>query len=315
MSYKAAIKIVLSLLFLAYLSFKVDLPLVLRSLSSVEPSWYTLSLLVLLVNNLVLAQKYKIVMKPSGIYQPVLKLLQINFICRFYSMFLTTAVGQGVIRWHMTTKNQEGRLKFLAVMLFERSSFLFALLFAFLVSTFLVPNAKAQEITNRIYPFLVLGLCGLLLFYFFLNYPPLYLAARNLISRPNTTSTNTLAGKLSRLMSTFSIFYKKKAVLSSSLFFAFLWQFLFLLRIYLLIISIKVPLGFVHLTWIASLVLLLQVLPISLNGIGIRETAYAFFFVMFDLPPEKGVLTGILCFSHMLFMSMIGGVLHLLSRE
>jgi hypothetical protein len=84
---------------------------------------------------------------------------------------------------------------------------------------------------------------------------------------------------------------------------------------YFVILSIHVSLSLVHLTWMVCLVLLLQVLPISLNGIGVRETAYAFFFEVLSLPPEKGVAAGLLCFTHMLFMSAIGGLLQLLSKE
>jgi len=315
MPYKVAIKIIVSLLFLGYVFFRVDVRQVFSSLSSVEPMWYVLSLLVPILNSFVLALKYKIVMRPSGIYQPVLRLLQINLMCRFYSMFLTTAIGQGVIRWHLSTKNQEGRLKFLAVMFFERSTFLFALCLAFALSVLLLPDTRAQDITDSIYPFVIAGLSGLLLFYFFLNYAPLYQAANRFLSSQRTKSSNVLISKLSELVSTFSMYYNRRALLLSSLCFAIVWQLLFLLRMYLLIISLQVPLSLVHLVWMASLVSLLCALPISLDGIGLRETAYALLFTTLDLPPEQGVLTGVLCLSHMLFMSAIGGLLHLLSRE
>ena len=136
MSYKIIIKIVISFLFLAYIIFKVDMTLLFNAASSIKINYYIFSFLILILNSFVLAQKYKVVMKPSGIYQPLSRLVRINFICRFYSMFLTTAMGQGVIRWHISTKDQEGRFKFLAVMFFERSTFLFALLFAITASIF-----------------------------------------------------------------------------------------------------------------------------------------------------------------------------------
>jgi len=69
-------------------------------------------------------------------------------------MFLTTAIGQGVIRWHISTKNQEGRLKFIAVMFFERSTFFFALCFFVGISLFFVPNPGVKEIAGKIYPFI-----------------------------------------------------------------------------------------------------------------------------------------------------------------
>ncbi|MCK4786260.1 MAG: flippase-like domain-containing protein, partial [Desulfobacteraceae bacterium] len=113
----------------------------------------------------------------------------------------------------------------------------------------------------------------------------------------------------------FSIYHKKTKILISSLALSFVWQLLFLVRVHLLVVSTDVPLDFVELSWIASLVLLVQALPISLSGIGLRETAYAFLFRTQGLPPEKGVLIGILIFSQMLLISAIGGILQLLSRE
>ena len=315
MPYKSLFKIVVSLLFVTYLFFKVDIRLVLGALASVKPAWYLLSLLVPIVNTIVLAQKYKIVMKPSGIYQSVLQLIRINFICRFYSMFLSAPVGQGLIRWHLSTKNQGGRVKFLAVMLFERSTFLFALCLACVISLMLAPNGKAHEITDKTYPFLLAALLGLLLFYAFLSCRPICQSVMTNLLALKVGARNNFVRRLSGLVGTFSIFCNKKTILVSSLFFAFAWQSLFILRMYFVMLSIQVSLSLVHLVWMVSLVLLLQVLPISLNGIGMRETAYAFCFEMLHLPPEKGVVAGLLCFTHMVIISAIGGLLHLLPKE
>ena len=109
MRYKIIIKIIISFIFIAYIVFKINLGLLAETVSSVRLKYYFISLVILMINSVVLAQKYKIVMQSSGIYQPLTELVKINFICRFYSMFLTTAVGQSVIRWHLSTKHQEGR--------------------------------------------------------------------------------------------------------------------------------------------------------------------------------------------------------------
>ena len=58
-----------------------------------------------------------------------------------------------------------------------------------------------------------------------------------------------------------------------------------------------------------SLVLLLQMLPLSFAGIGIREGAYAYLFSLYGLAPEAGVLIGLLFFSQMLILAGLGGVL------
>jgi len=316
MPYKSVFKIVVSLVFVTVLFFKVDIGLVYDALASAKPGWYLLSLLVPIVNTVILAQKYKIVMKPSGIRQSLFQLIRINFICRFYSMFLSTPVGQGLVRWHLSTKNQDGRVAFFAVILFERSTFLFALCLACAISAMLVaPNGKAYDLTGMTYPFLLAGLLGLLLFYFFLLCRPICQGAMSYLLNLKAGARNAFVRRLSGLASTFSVFCDTKAILMSSLFFAFVWQLLFILRMYFVILSIEVSLSLVHLTWMVCLVLLVQVLPISLNGIGVREAAYAFFFEILQLPPEKGVAAGLLCFTHILFMSAMGGVLQLLSKE
>jgi uncharacterized membrane protein YbhN (UPF0104 family) len=61
----------------------------------------------------------------------------------------------------------------------------------------------------------------------------------------------------------------------------------------------------------APLVLLLQIIPVSFAGIGVREGAYAYLFGLFKLPPELGVLTGILFFSQEILFAVIGGMFEL----
>lgn len=315
MRYKILIKIVISGIFLAYISFKVDLNLVAEAVLAIQLEYYFIAFIVIILNSIVLAQKYKTVMKPSGIYQPLTELVKINFICRFYSMFLTAVVGQSVIRWHFSTKNQKGRLKFIAVMVFERSTFFFALFLAVAISFLLVPDPNVTIIAGYIYPLLATGLFLLFLFYFYLNYSPFYRLINRILPDSKKNIDNASINIIYGSIRMFSTYHNQGKLLISALSLALIWHFFFILRVYLLALSAKVPLGFMHLAWMASLVLLIQVLPISLNGLGVRETAYAFLFRLLDLPPESGVLIGILLFSQMFLMSAIGGVLHLFSKD
>ena len=315
MRYKIIIKILISFIFIAYIFFNIDLGLLAETVSSVRLKYYFIAFVILIINSVVLAQKYKIVMQPSGIYQPLTELVKINFICRFYSMFLTTVVGQSVIRWHLSTKHQEGRLKFITVMVFERSTFFFALFSAVLISFFVEPGLNVKIIAGYIYPLLAAGVFILLFFYFYLNWTPLYHLINSILPDNKKNIDNVLINNLYGFIGTFSTYRKQLKTLIIGLSLAFMWHFLFLLRVYLLVCSVQVPLSFIHIMWMASLALLIQVLPISFNGIGLREAAYAFLFRIQDLPPEAGVLIGILLFSQMFFMSAIGGVLHLFSKE
>ena len=310
MRYKLLFRIALSLAFVSYLVFKIDWPSLVATFFSIKPTYFFLSLLLAILNSFILAIKYKTLMKPSGLYQPFLKLVKINFVSRFYAMFLSTAIGHGVVRWYKVTKNQNGRSKFLTVMVLERLTFLFAIFCASILSLNLLSNPQLKDFELKALPFLWAGLAGLILFFLYFLYSPLY----NLINRVLQFVTTKLFALVKRKFPSpdFTVSYEYDNVILT-VFLAFVWHLLFLLRVYALFLSLEVPLDFIDATWMASLVLLVQVIPVSFSGIGVRETAYV--FKMQNLPPEQGTLIGILFFSQMLFMSLIGGALELSSKD
>ena len=312
MRYKLILRIALSLVFLSYLVFKIDWPSLIVTFFSIKPAYFFLSLLLAILNSFILALKYKALMKPSGLYQPFLKLVKINFVSRFYAMFLSTAIGHGVVRWYKVTKNQNGRSKFLTVMVLERLTFLFAIFCASILSLNLISNPQLKAFEQKILPILWAGLAGLILFFIYFLYSPFY----NFINRALKFITAKPPALAKRFFASLdlAVFYGYEKVLLT-LFLAFTWHLLFLFRVYALFLSLEVPLDFLDATWMASLVLLVQVIPVSFSGIGVRETAYAYLFKMQNLPPEQGALIGILFFSQMLFMSLIGGVLELASKD
>jgi hypothetical protein len=89
------------------------------------------------------------------------------------------------------------------------------------------------------------------------------------------------------------------------------WHLFFLVRNFLIFLALSIPLSFLDVAWMSSLVFLLQLLPVSLAGIGVREGALAFMFVQVGLPPEQGVAVGVLFFSQMLLLAVLGGLLEL----
>ena len=85
---KNLLKVVVSAGFAIWLALKVDIPSLIDILLAVRPDLYLAATGILLLNSVVLAVKYKLIMKPSGISQTLFQLIKINFICRYYSMFL-----------------------------------------------------------------------------------------------------------------------------------------------------------------------------------------------------------------------------------
>jgi hypothetical protein len=306
---KTIVKILVSLVFVIVLAIKIDFKLLVNSLSSMKFGYYVISLLFLMLNTVILAAKYKIVMAPTGIRQSLGQLIKINFMCRYYSMFLSSAVGQSVIRWYYTTKNSENRWRFVSTILFERASFAFALITFLLISGLLLTSHNLNALANQILYFLIILLAILIFYYTYLLQPVINVFINKRVMSLANHFRETVANRLNYFIESLVIYCNNTNTLIYSLALAFLWQSVFLIRVYFLTVSIDVPLSWVQLIWMASLVLFLQSIPLSLNGIGLREGAYAYLFSFEGLPVESGVSLGILLFSQVFIIAIIGGVM------
>ncbi|MGD9332691.1 MAG: lysylphosphatidylglycerol synthase transmembrane domain-containing protein [Desulfobacterales bacterium] len=315
MGYPSILKIIVSAAFLAFALLKIDLQAMADAIPSVHVGFYLVSLLIVLLNSLILALKFKLLLRPSGIYQSVATLFRINLICRFYAFLLTPAVGQGLIRWYRSTKNQDQRENFITVMVLERASFLFVLCFAVLVLQFTLRSAGATAIAQLVYPVALTGMLVTLLICAYLYSTRVNTHIDRLMAFITARLPRPLAQKLASRRRCLGIYTNRTNIILKCLLIAVAWHLLYMLRVFLLSAAIDVPLDFFQMGWMASLVLLLQVVPVTLNGIGLRESAYAMLFSLEAIPAEKGVLIGLLFFTQMLIVSAIGGVLNLFDRN
>lgn len=310
---KIALKIGVSCLFVGYLSFKVDLSAIAAAVKHVDLSFYLLSTLIAVLSNFFIVGKYYILIKKSPINHSILSLVKINFISRFYALFLPSAVGREFVRWMKVTRNQEGRASFLASIIFERLTFLLVLVLCGSIPLLMVGSIPEIVVLRlRLQPWVILALviiAALLSFY-------VSASVRSLAKSIAGRMFNRFSDKfdIASFMDNFSLNNMKTAFYAGIIGLSLVWQIFYISRLFTLIKAAALPLNLIDIVWMGSLVLLLQTLPISLAGIGLREGAYAYLFTLYDLPPEKGVLIGILFFSQMLIMAFVGGVFELMDK-
>jgi uncharacterized membrane protein YbhN (UPF0104 family) len=77
-------------------------------------------------------------------------------------------------------------------------------------------------------------------------------------------------------------------------------------------LDLNVPFSFALIVY--PLVGTFSAIPISLNGLGLREGGYIFLLAVIGISSEKGIAFGILLFLIVAVDSLIGGVLFLLQR-
>ena len=307
---KIALKIGVSCLFVGYLSFKVDLPAIAAAVKDVDLFFYLLSTLIAVLSNLFIAGKYYILIKDSPINHSLLSLVRINFISRFYALFLPSAVGREFVRWMKVTRNQKGRASFVASIIFERLTFLLVLILCGSIP--LLKYQSMPEIATlrlRLQPWVLLALVIIAVLLSFYASASIRSLAKSIVG----CMFKRLSDKfnIGSLIDSISPNNMKPAYYAGIIGLSLVWQIFYISRLLMLIKAAALPLNIVDILWMGSLVLMLQTLPISFAGIGLREGAYAYLFTLYGLPPEKGVLIGILFFSQMLIMAAVGGVFEL----
>jgi uncharacterized membrane protein YbhN (UPF0104 family) len=302
--FKAAI----SLGIFGYLFFKVDWRIILDALRVINPGFYLMSMLLALVGVFLHALKYYFLIRSTTIARSLPSMVKIIFGVRFYALFLPSALGTEAVKWYKVTRNERERTFFMASSFFERSMFIFLLLVAGLVPLFLYSPGSAAAFRAAVFPpALAVLMLSAVTIIFFLS-PTLQSPIKSMLLRllPSSGRWKTIA----EILGKFSL--KDTSVAMPIFGLSLMWHLIFIGRMIFLVNALTVPLGAVDIMWMASLVLLLQVVPVSIAGIGVREGAYAYLFTLFSLPPEYGVLTGILFFSQLILIAVIGGLLELM---
>jgi len=300
-----------SCLVVFYLALTIDWASLGHTIKRGHPGYYTLSLIVIFLSTGFLAAKCRLLIEGSSIRHSFLSLVKINIVSRFYSLFLPPAVGPEMVRWFKITRNQPGKVFFMAASLFERAGFIFISLLAGAVFLYFSPSSqKITELQSRLLPLLLLFMMlSLLLHAFFLSKSVHQLGHRIL------EKLIPPVGIKVRLLEWYSRFFldnRSARLIVGITSLSIGWHLFFLVRNFLLFLALSIPLGFLDVAWISSLVFLLQLLPVSLAGIGVREGAFAYMFIQVGLPPEQGVAVGVLFFSQFLLVAALGGVLELL---
>jgi glycosyltransferase 2 family protein len=75
--------------------------------------------------------------------------------------------------------------------------------------------------------------------------------------------------------------------------------------------SMRIPIGFAELALIVPVSLIAQMLPISMNGFGVREATFGFYFTRLGLPLESALLLSFVGAAVIMLFSLSGGAVYL----
>ena len=260
----------LTLVWIIYRSVPFDT--VSRSLAAVNLRYLPLIFGMLLCNTVISAWKWRIILRSDDVHVPLHRLVVSYLAGTFFNIFLPSSIGGDAYRVYDVARDSgRGASSFSAVLADRLSGFLALALVAVVASV-----AAARMASN---PFLVLvplaALAALVLMIWALFRRTPVLRMMALLRLDRIAKLDRFANEC---LASFERYRRDARVAFRIMGISFLFQFLLVTCVAVMAKALGIRIPFVYFCAFVPVICLLEALPISVYGLGVRDVAYVFFF-------------------------------------
>lgn len=295
------IKLVLSVGLLFYLLHSVDLSDVLRHFIEGRHSLFAVAAVVYIVVVLLSTVRWKVLLDAIEGGPTFGELLNSYMVASFFGNFLPSNVGGDVVRVRDTAKHAGSHTAALTVAFVDRVVGFVALYFiagpAYLAGGSLVRGLAGARV-------ILLGLTVL-----FIILGAIFARAGFVTRIVETVGVRRfpwIHTKFESVQSTVNAFRARKSALVEAFLLSLLLQFLGVVYFFLVARALRIPLGLGTAMLMVPLCSLIQAIPISFNGWGIREGVYVLYFHQVGLLRESALAFSIVAAGLVVLLSISG---------
>lgn len=298
-------KLVFSLCLLAYVYRKVDLQAFGNVLRQINP-WMLIPINILLFTNTVISViKWQMLLKADDVHVPLKTLLASYYIGFFFNVFLPSNIGGDSYRVYHLARSRSKAAEGFASVFAERFTGFLALIFnGFLFSLIgfrYLPNPRMLILPAALFSGMMLTVVVLFAKDFVLGMMRLFQVHR--------------LPKLYRfgeqVLDSIQTYRNDRPLLAKTMAISFAFQFIAIAAIWLIGVTLRINAHFVHYCIFVPLIMILEVLPISIYGVGVRDAGYVYFFTQVGVWREQALSLSMLFVIMSLFYALAGGIVFL----
>lgn len=291
---KFLLRIGLSVCLLVWLMSRTNLHDLLKAFLDLSLFVWAIAFLMYLASQVIASIRWYFLAHALDFSGPWFTYLKYYFVGMYFNLFLPTSVGGDVFKIHFISRGEPKKLRATYSILADR-------LFGF-AAMFLL-GAGAVLIGHGILPYQfehLLHVAGICILSSFLGLPMAY----KLVS--------SIWPELGKKLAVFLVFWEKPKALGAALSLSLALQILGISAVALLAedMGLGPPLLFYFAAF--PLVAILTILPISFNGIGVREGGFIFFLGLKGISAEKALTLSLSFFAIQIAASLIGGLAYAL---
>jgi len=303
-------KVGLSGLLIWYLLHRIPLHQIFASLAEVNLYWLMLALCLAGLGKIISTLRWRYLLSVQDISVPFSVLFSSLLVGYFFNNFLPSTIGGDAMRAFDIARYSRRNMASAVTVVTERVMGILALASVALVAA--CAGYRLIETVGHVF-YLVLA-------FFLLSVGGFYIVTQRVfVNRLVRLAQWAKLAKMGRLVSeayaAFGLLRDHKGALLNTYLISALLQVNVLLYYYVISLSLHLEVSIAYFFCIIPVVLVILQLPISINGIGVREGLYVFFFGLVGVAGQKAIAFSWLDFGMTILMGIAGGTVFALRRS
>lgn len=296
---KFVFKGAISLFLLLILFRQIDTRSLVLIINSLDIKYLFLAILINLAAWLINTYKWQKLFLALNENLSFLNLLSFNFISMFYALFLPGQISGEVVKGVKIGRVLKNPPKIFASIFMDRFTGVLALIIIGLPVIFTAPPSWEKGLV-------AIGVIVSLSTF------SLFILSRRLPTFERGPFSKVCERYLAPIRKAFKVYRDRLNILGIALLYSFIFQLLATGIGYVISIGLCIKISYLALIWIVACASLVQMMPISIAGIGVREGAFVFLLAQYGIPQEKALVLSLTLFAIQLLFALFGGALELL---
>jgi uncharacterized protein (TIRG00374 family) len=297
-------------LLLFYLLFrKYDFNEFGATLHNAELGFLAAAFMILWVGHYICIFRWRMLMRPLMPVFSLVRLFQIYCIGLFFNLAFPTAVGGDVVKMYYAGKPSRNYAQSFAATFLDRDAGMLAMMIIACIGTFLMPS-EIPGIPVRLLIWLSFAaFVGANIVIFM---PSLHRLFTRLLHRLKLSRT---AGRVDAISNAFQVMGKHPRVLLDSLLISMFNQVLVFAVAWVTAEGLHLHISFLYFLVFIPVITLITMIPISLNGLGLREYAFVSLFGGIGVAPATGLALSLLTLLMIVLSAVPGGIVYVIFRN
>ncbi len=303
------IKVTITALLFVYIFRKIDFHQFGATLRNARLEILIGGFLILWVGHYICIYRWRMLMRPLMPVQSLSNLFGIYCIGLFFNLTFPTVVGGDVVKMYYAGKPSKSYAQSFAATFLDRDAGMLAMMIiacvAILIYPVNVPRVPVSLIIWSAFAAFIAGNIGI--------FDPRF--HRMLTGILHRVGLSKIAVKVDTISNAFQIMGKHKVVLILSLVISFINQLLVISVTWIMALGLRIHVSPWYYMIFVPVISLITMIPISLNGMGLREYSFVSLFGAIGIPPASSIALGLISSIVIILSSLPGGIVYIFFRN